>query len=76
MPILSDPRGNHDPELEKNGAGGLDRFFGEARMARIPDQELERLKREVSLARLIEGQGHRLPKSGKDGHWIEVFSMP
>jgi hypothetical protein len=26
-------------------------------MARIPDQELERLKRDVSLARLIEGQG-------------------
>ncbi len=26
-------------------------------MARIPDQELERLKREVSLVRLIEGQG-------------------
>lgn len=26
-------------------------------MARIPDGELERLKREVSLARLIEGQG-------------------
>jgi len=24
-------------------------------MARIPDQELERLKHEVSLARLIEG---------------------
>lgn len=27
-------------------------------MARIPDQELERLKRDVSLARLIAGQGH------------------
>jgi DNA primase/post-segregation antitoxin (ccd killing protein)/DNA-binding transcriptional ArsR family regulator len=35
-------------------------------MARIPDQELERLKREVSLVRLIEGQGHRLISQGKD----------
>ena len=35
-------------------------------MARIPDQELERLKREVSLARLIEGQGHQLVSQGKD----------
>jgi DNA primase catalytic core len=35
-------------------------------MARIPDQELERLKREVSLARLIEGQGHTLTSQGKD----------
>ena len=35
-------------------------------MARIPDQELERLKREVSLARLIEGQGHKLTSQGKD----------
>ena len=35
-------------------------------MARIPDAELERLKREVSLARLIEGQGHRLIAQGKD----------
>ena len=35
-------------------------------MARIPDQELERLKREVSLARLIEGQGLKLTSQGKD----------
>jgi len=35
-------------------------------MARIPDAELERLKREVSLARLIEGQGHTLISQGKD----------
>jgi DNA primase catalytic core len=35
-------------------------------MARIPDQELERLKREVSLARLIGGQGHKLTSQGKD----------
>lgn len=35
-------------------------------MARIPDGELERLKREVSLARLIEGQGVALQSQGKD----------
>jgi DNA primase len=35
-------------------------------VARIPDEELERLKREVSLARLIEGQGYRLTSQGKD----------
>jgi DNA primase len=35
-------------------------------MARIPDAELERLKHEVSLARLLEGQGHRLVSQGKD----------
>jgi DNA primase catalytic core len=35
-------------------------------MARIPDTELERLKREVSLARLIEAQGLMLISQGKD----------
>lgn len=35
-------------------------------MARIADAELERLKREVSLVRLIEGQGIRLLSQGKD----------
>jgi DNA primase catalytic core len=35
-------------------------------MARIPDTELERLKREVSLAHLIEGQGLKLLSQGKD----------
>jgi len=44
----------------------LDRFYGEQPIARIPDQELERLKREVSLARLIEGQGYQLISQGKD----------
>ena len=37
-------------------------------MPRIPDAELERLKREVSLLRLIESQGHELKKRGKD--WV------
>jgi DNA primase catalytic core len=35
-------------------------------MARIPDESLERLKREVSLARLIEAQGVKLIVQGKD----------
>jgi DNA primase len=35
-------------------------------MARIPDTELERLKSEVSLARLIEAQGLALTTQGKD----------
>jgi DNA primase len=35
-------------------------------MARIPDESLERLKREVSLARLIEAQGLKLISQGKD----------
>ena len=37
-------------------------------MARIPDNELERIKKEVSLVRLIESQGHKLQKRGKD--WV------
>jgi DNA primase len=52
-------------------AGILDRFLGypgywRRGMARIPDESLERLKREVSLARLIEAQGHKLVVQGKD----------
>jgi DNA primase catalytic core len=35
-------------------------------MPRIPDSELERLKKEISLLRLIESQGHTLQKRGKD----------
>jgi hypothetical protein len=35
-------------------------------MARIPDEALERLKREVSLTRLIEAQGLKLIVQGKD----------
>ncbi|CAE6789170.1 CHC2 zinc finger domain-containing protein [Paraburkholderia domus] len=37
-------------------------------MPRIPEAELERLKREVSLVRLIGSQGHALKKRGKD--WV------
>jgi DNA primase len=35
-------------------------------MARIRDEALERLKREVSVARLIEAQGLKLIVQGKD----------
>jgi DNA primase len=35
-------------------------------MARIPDDEIDRLKAEVSLLRLIEGRGIALVKQGKD----------
>ncbi|VVD28101.1 CHC2 zinc finger domain-containing protein [Paraburkholderia dioscoreae] len=37
-------------------------------MPRIPQAELDRLKREVSLVRLIESQGHALKKRGRD--WV------
>jgi len=39
-------------------------------MARIPDHEIERLKSEVSLVRLVESSGVELKRSGKDylGH--------
>lgn len=35
-------------------------------MPRIPNAELERLKEEVSVARLVESAGIELRKSGKD----------
>ena len=35
-------------------------------MARIPDSELERLKNEVSVQRLVEASGVELKKGGKD----------
>ena len=35
-------------------------------MARIPDSEIERLKAEVSVARLVEAGGIKLEKRGKD----------
>ena len=37
-------------------------------MARIPEAEIERLKNEVSVERLVEGSGIELKKSGKD--WL------
>jgi DNA primase len=35
-------------------------------MARIPDHEIERLKAEVSLLRLVESSGVELKRTGKD----------
>jgi hypothetical protein len=37
-------------------------------MARIPDADLERLKLEVSVERLVEAAGIQLTKSNKD--WL------
>jgi DNA primase len=37
-------------------------------MARIPEAEIERLKNEVAVQRLIEAAGIELKKSGKD--WV------
>ncbi len=37
-------------------------------MARIPQGDIERLKEEISLVRLIQSQGHTLIKRGKD--WV------
>ena len=35
-------------------------------MARIPEAEIERLKSEISVQRLVEASGMELKKSGKD----------
>jgi len=35
-------------------------------MARIPDEQIERLKQEVSLVRLMESQGYKPKRQGKD----------
>src|SRR5450432_675169 len=35
-------------------------------MARIPDEEIERLKREISLERLVEARGVKLTRHGAD----------
>lgn len=35
-------------------------------MARIPNDELERLKTQVSLLRLVESQGYTVSRQGKD----------
>lgn len=42
-------------------------------MARIPEAELERLKSEVSLVRLVESQGHNLTRRGRDFVMACVF---
>lgn len=35
-------------------------------MARLADEVVNRIKHDVSLLRLVEGQGHRVSKQGKD----------
>ena len=42
-------------------------------MARIPEREIERLKREVSLERLIEARGIQLKRHGADLHGLCPF---
>lgn len=42
-------------------------------MPRIPEAELEQLKRHVSLVRLIESQGHELKKRGREWMMRCVF---
>ena len=41
-------------------------FQGDVKMARIPDTEVQRLKEEISVQRLIEDAGVALKKTGKD----------
>lgn len=35
-------------------------------MARLPDDVVSRTKQDVPLLRLVEGQGHKVIKQGKD----------
>ena len=44
-------------------------------MARIPDSELERLKAEVAVERLVEASGIRLKGAGKDILGCVVHAM-
>jgi DNA primase len=44
----------------------LDRFLPETPMARIPEHDIEQLRQQVSLVRLIEADGIALTKQGKD----------
>lgn len=43
-------------------------------MARIPENDIERLKEEVSVARLVEASGIELKKSGKTTGSVTNFS--
>jgi hypothetical protein len=44
-------------------------------MPRIPEAELERLKKVVSLLRLIESQGYKVEKRGKYGNYAVRESL-
>jgi hypothetical protein len=50
----------------KNIQKSLTLFHGETRMGRIPEQEIERLKAEVSVERLAEARGIKLQRHGPD----------
>jgi hypothetical protein len=51
----------------KYRCGALDTFFEEGGfMARIPDIEIERLKNEISLERLVASAGIALERHGAD----------
>jgi DNA primase catalytic core len=57
-----------------NRKKALDRVFkGGRKMARIPEQEVERLKREVSVQRLAEARGIKLKRLGADLHGLCPF---
>ncbi|MGH8865864.1 MAG: CHC2 zinc finger domain-containing protein [Burkholderiales bacterium] len=45
-------------------------------MARIPDHELERLKTEVAIQRLVEAKGVELVRHGADLHGRCPFHSP
>ena len=48
----------------------LDRFLGGPAMARIAEAEIERLKTEVSLVRLVESSGVKLARRRSNGRWL------
>ena len=52
---------------------GLDKFLEEVPLPRIPDETIERLKREVSLERLAEARGVKLVRHGADLHGLCPF---
>lgn len=64
-----------NPEMAaKNVAEGLDRVFtGDRKMPHVPKDEIERLKTEVSLQRLVESAGMALKKHGKDWRGLCPF---
>jgi CHC2 zinc finger len=62
-------------QYTKNVYGRVNRFFCWRRpMARIPETEIERLKSEVSVQRLVEASGVELKRGGKD--WLGRCPFP
>jgi DNA primase len=56
----------HGRKKSKTDLQGLDKVFRGGPMARIPEDEIERLKREVSVERLAGARGIRLDRHGAD----------